>query len=304
MKKNETVKRILFITLSNIGDVVLTTPTLLTLIKRYNNAKIDVVGDARSRILFNHCPLINNFYEKDKTKGLIGTIQLIRMLRKNYYDIAVDLRSDGLLYFVRAGKKFHKVNNNNIHSVEKHLQSIKEASITNPAIWIGREHENEARKILSKSNSKILAIGLGANSPQKIWPTKNYAELCNMLKNHFKLVVLVGDKKDDVFTKNFKTVFSGNVINLNGKVDLLTTAAILKRAELFIGNDSGLGHIASAVKTKTFTIFGPGEPHRYKPWGEASGWFQDDERNISKIKPDVIFENVMKNMESVGNKSK
>ena len=293
--KTKNVKKILFITLSNIGDVVLTSPTLLALIKQYKNAKIDVVGDSRSKILFTHCPMINGFYEKDKTKGLLGTISLIRALRKNRYDIAVDLRSDGLLYFIRAKKKFHKVRNNDVHSVVKHLQSIKELSIPHPAIWIGKKNEIEARKILPKKYDKILAIGLGANSSHKIWPAKNYAALCAMLKSSFTLVVLVGNKEDNQFTEHFKKFFDGNVININGVTDLLTTAAILKRAELFIGNDSGLGHIASAVKTKTFTIFGPGEPDRYRPWGAESYWYQNNEKDISKIKPAVIFQSIIKN---------
>jgi ADP-heptose:LPS heptosyltransferase len=104
---------------------------------------------------------------------------------------------------------------------------------------------------------------------------------------------MVNEKTD---LEHFKKFFDGNVININGVTDLLTTAAILKRAELFIGNDSGLGHIASAVKTKTFTIFGPGEPNRYRPWGAESYWYQNNEKDISKIKPAVIFQSIIKNL--------
>ena len=53
------VKKILFITLSNIGDVILTTPTLEALHFKYPNAIFDIVGDKRSRILFKYCPYIN-----------------------------------------------------------------------------------------------------------------------------------------------------------------------------------------------------------------------------------------------------
>ena len=80
MKNTKHEKRILFITLSNIGDVILTIPTLLKLSKRYKNAKFDIVGDERSKILFKYCPFINKFFIKDKSKGFMGTISLLRDL--------------------------------------------------------------------------------------------------------------------------------------------------------------------------------------------------------------------------------
>ena len=183
MKKTKHEKRILFITLSNIGDVILTIPTLLKLSERYKNAKFDIVGDDRSKILFKYYPFINKFFIKDKSKGFRGTLSLLRDIRKTNYDIAVDLRSDGLLYLIRADKKFHKINNKNIHSIEKHYLSIKEQDkkIPEPTIWLSNEEKKRARQLLPKSYKKILAFGLGANSSHKIWPTKFYAELLSLI---------------------------------------------------------------------------------------------------------------------------
>ena len=295
MKNIKYKKRILFITLSNIGDVILTIPTLLKLSKRYKNAKFDIVGDDRSKILFKYCPFINKFFIKDKSKGIKGTISLLRDIRKTNYDIAVDLRSDGLLYLIRADKKFHKINNKNIHSIEKHYLSIKEQNkkIPAPTMWISSEERKKARQLLPKSYKKILAFGLGANSSHKIWPTKFYAELGNMLKQQFDLIVLIGDVKDNEFFSTFSKNYKGPLLNLSGKLDLLTTAAVLEKVQFFIGNDSGLGHIASAVNVNTFTIFGPGEPHRYRPWGPKASWIQDKQKEIKKIKPKDIYKKII-----------
>ena len=82
MKKTKHEKRILFITLSNIGDVILTIPTLLKLSKRYKNATFDIVGDDRSKILFKYCPFINKFFTKDKSQGFRGTLSLLRDIEK------------------------------------------------------------------------------------------------------------------------------------------------------------------------------------------------------------------------------
>jgi len=201
MKNKKHEKRILFITLSNIGDVILTIPTLLKLSKRYKNATFDIVGDDRSKILFKYYPFINKFFIKDKTKGFMGTLSLLRDIRKTNYDIAVDLRSDGLLYLIRADKKFHKIKNKNIHSIEKHYLSIKEQDkkIPEPTIWLSNKERKKASQLLPKSYKNILAFGLGANSSHKIWPTKFYAELGNLLKQQFDLIVLIGDAKDNEF---------------------------------------------------------------------------------------------------------
>ena len=296
MKNTKHEKRILFITLSCIGDVIFTIPTLLKLSKRYKYAKFDIVGDDRSKILFKYCPFINKLFIKDKSKGFMGTISLLRDIRKTNYDIAVDLRSDGLLYLIRADKKFHKINNKNIHSIEKHYLSIKEQDkkIPEPTIWLSNKEKKKASQLLPKSYKNILAFGLGANSSHKIWPTKFYAELGNMLKQQFDLIVLIGDEKDNEFFSTFTKNYKGPLLNLSGKIDLLTTAAVLEKVQLFIGNDSGLGHIASAVNVNTFTIFGPGEPHRYRPWGQKASWIQDKQKEIKKIKPKDVYIKIVK----------
>jgi len=299
MKNPDQIKKILFITLSNIGDVILTIPTLIRLGQKYRNATIDIIGDARSEILYRHCPLVDIFYKKNKSEGLRGTFNLIKKVRSHNYDLAVDLRSDGLLYFIKADRRLYKIKDKNIHSIEKHFLSLKEglSRLPDPIIWLGNKDEIRAKKILPKKSGALLVIGLGANSSHKIWPAKFYAQLANLLKKYFNSVVLIGDKKDDQFTSDFKKEYQGSFTNLAGKIDLLTTAAVLKNADLFVGNDSGLGHLASAVKTKTFTIFGPGEPNRYKPWGILAYYFQDKENNIYNIKPRVVFSEIVNRFE-------
>lgn len=62
----------------------------------------------------------------------------------------------------------------------------------------------------------------------------------------------------------------GRTIDLTGKVDLLTAYACLKRASLFVGNDSGLMHIAAAAGCPTVGLFGPSDERRYGPWGDKA----------------------------------
>jgi heptosyltransferase-3 len=303
VQKDKNIKKILFITLSNIGDAILTTPTLEALHFKYPNAVFDIVGDKRSRILFKYCPYMNNFIEKDKSLGWYGILSLIRKIRQERYDLAVDLRSDLLLYFIKSKKIFFKVSNNsslNLHSVEKHFLSVRKIIQDKPPltkIWLSDYESETSRKIFNKySNTRFLALGLGANFNGKIWDVSKFIDLAKYLKNFFSVVVLVGDQKDAALSKEFISRYKGAVIDCCGNYDLLETAAIIKESNFFVGNDSGLGHIASAVRTKSFTIFGVGEPQRYRPWSDDALWMQDKNHEINNIKPKTIANKIIKQL--------
>src|SRR5438045_3710212 len=63
---------------------------------------------------------------------------------------------------------------------------------------------------------------------------------------------------------------AARVIDLVGRTDLLTAAAVLRRCALFIGNDTGLMHLAAAAGTPTLGLFGPSAVEQYAPWGRRT----------------------------------
>ena len=301
--KNNNVKKILFITLSNIGDVILTIPTLESLYKKYPNAIFDIVGDKRSKIIFKYCPYINKFFEKDKDLGWYGVILLIKSLRQESYDLAVDLRSDALLYFIKSKKKLFKLSNKSskgMHSVEKHHLSLKriiEGPPPETNIWLSNYESELTKQIFRKyPNTRILSLGLGANFNGKIWKVSNFIELAKLLKDYFEIIVLVGDQKDAVLSRQFILEYKGIILDCCGHYNLLETTAIIKKSDFYVGNDSGLGHLASAVKTKSFTVFGVGQPNRYKPWGRNAFWIQDKDYEINNIDPKLVAKNIIKQL--------
>ena len=77
-------------------------------------------------------------------------------------------------------------------------------------------------------------------------------------------------------------------LNLTGQTDLLQAAAVLERAHLFVGNDSGIGHLANAVGTATVTVFGPGDPERYHPRGPYSLWLRGTDDNLENLATTVV----------------
>jgi len=80
-----------------------------------------------------------------------------------------------------------------------------------------------------------------------------------------------------------------NVINLCGQLSLIESAAFLEKSTVYIGNDSGLGHISSALERPTLIVFGAEDTYRYHPWGVNSHWVQNQEKDINFIKPELVL---------------
>jgi heptosyltransferase III len=297
------VNNILFITLSNIGDVIMTTPTLMALHQAYPGANIDIVADARSSILFEHCPFKGQLFLKDKKKGWRGTLALIKQLRKKRYDLAVDLRSDGLLYLLKAKVKRHKLSNEasmHMHSVEKHFAALQTFPVAlnqvASKVWVSEKELLGVKPIqetlASYGKSRVLALGLGANFDGKIWPVNQFAALANLLVDVFDVVLLLGNQQDAMLSQQFVPQCQLPVVDCCGQLDLLHTTALLGTANYFVGNDSGLGHIASAMGVPSFTVFGVGQPHRYRPWGVHAHWYQDPQHEIKHVAASMIAEQI------------
>lgn len=285
------MRRILFITLSNIGDAVLTTPALEALHQGFPEASIDLVADPRSSLVFAHCPYRGSIFHKSKKAGWRGLMNLIYQLRRTRYDLIADLRTDGLAYLLRARKRLTKrgAKPAGSHAVEHHWAVV--APLLPPAapippcrIWLQAEQVQFAKDQLSQlPGNRWLALGPGANWAPKIWPALAFVELVNAVKNHFDGVILVGGTSDKERSQLIAANLSLPSLNLCDTTDLLQAAAALQQASVFVGNDSGLGHLASAVETPAFTVFGPGQPERYHPWGKHSYW---------QVAPDNKLENL------------
>ena len=289
------IKKILFVSLSNIGDAVMTLPTLIYLKKMYPSAKFDLICDMRSVEIFQSFPSINKIYIREKKGGIYYQFRFIRKIRQTNYDLAVDLKTDFLLWFLRAKRKIRKVNNKSLHSVEKHFISICSnlKKIPDPKIYIPTKLQNNIKKVFPSNKGKTVALALGANSNHKVWPTKNYVRLLKLLKIKFANIILIGSKNEMDKAQLFKKLYTKKVYDFCGKLTLLETASVIKKSDFFIGNDSGLGHIASAVNTQNFIIFGDGDPDRYRPWGNKSSWYQNPEKDISLITPEQIYKEVI-----------
>jgi ADP-heptose:LPS heptosyltransferase len=286
---------ILLITLSNIGDAIMTTPVMAALHKKYPRAVMDIVTDARASEIFSHCPYRGKVFLKDKQAGWRGLLTLVRQLRATRYDLVVDLRTDGLTQLLRARRSLTRRGSQaaGVHAVQRHFGVIRTreeiTDLPSTCLWLSQEERAFAHQQLAALPGKrFLALGPGARWAPKRWPARAFRALVEQLQSQFDAVVLLGDIADVDSCQQIAAQTVLPCISLAGNTSLLQAAALLQQATLYVGNDSGLGHLAAACNTPTFTIFGPGDPVRYHPWHTQAHWVQSDSGDIAEVAVDEV----------------
>jgi len=289
------VRKVLLITLSNIGDAIMTTPVMEALHAKYPRAQMDIVTDRRSIELFEHCPYRDKLFLRDKQQGWRGTLALLRQLRHARYDLVVDLRTDGLAWLLRARRRLARWGRNRTdrHAVEQHMAVIARreyiTGIHPVCIWLSNAEQRFAQQALSTlPGSRWLALAPGARWEPKRWPVRHFITLANRLQPEFDAVLLLGSTADTACCRELAAALSLPCLDLAGKTTLLQAGALLQQASLFVGNDSGPGHLAAAAGIPSLTLFGPGDPPRYRPWNPQGHWLQSPGGSLEDLSPDDV----------------
>lgn len=284
------VRRILLVTLSNIGDALMTTPVMQALHGRYPQARLDIVIDPRSGELFTHCPYRDVLIVRDKRLGWRGDLALLGRLRATRYDLVVDLRTDGLAWLLRARRRLTRWGRerNGKHAVERHMGVItgreRVTGIPPLCLWLSDAERGFACESLAAlPGPRRVALGPGARWAPKRWPARRFRDLADRLQDTCDAVVLLGDRADTDCCREIAAGMQRPCLDLAGRTTLLQGAALLAHMQLFIGNDSGLGHLAAAAGIPTLTLFGPGAPARYRPWNPRGLWLQSPTRRLADL---------------------
>ncbi len=304
MGPTPSLRRFLVISLSNIGDAVLTTPVLEALHAYCAGAIIDIVADPRSAELFLDCPYRGEVFEKRKREGWRGLVSLIRRLRRQRYELIVDLRTDGMAYLLRANRRYTRrgARPAGSHAVQRHMGVIHALCKTVPdtTIWLNPDVRRSAEKKLAPLGaSRLLSFAPGANWPGKIWASHKYQALANQLTDIFDAVVLLGGREDTGLAAQVAAGLHLPCLDLCGRTGLREAAAVIEKTTAFVGNDSGLGHLAAAVRTPSLTVFGPGVPERYHPWGPAAAWIAAGDRSLESLTVPLVRDRLLVHLQKL-----
>ena len=272
------VNRILVITLSNIGDIILTTPVIKALEEEFRGARIDVMVGPAGREIFERDPAVFKLIIYDKHLPINEKRRLQLKLKRLKYDLVADLRNT--VFPILIGPKFRtstiqRFPKGLLHSRAKHLYRLKSfgMDVEEPSsyIYIPKEDEEYISSLIAKEgiSGSFVVINPGSKSHIKKWPAEGFAVVADRLVTECGVsVVFVGTDtdKDAVAGTIFKMRNAHH--NLVNKTNIRQLAALIKRSRLLITNDSAPLHLGCAVGAKVLAIFGPTDPRKYGPTGE------------------------------------
>jgi heptosyltransferase III len=283
---------LLLLTLSNIGDVVLTTPVVELLRERFPDARLDIAGDARSLPLLSATPGLVDCFTKDKTRFSRGALQLLTQLRRRRYDLSIDLRSPLLGHLTRSRRVLSRPwrrGSPSVHAAQAHVDVLRPLLGDLPApptrLHLPNGGLERAEQRLAHLPRPRIALAPGANWPPKTWPPERFAQLMSEMSRQAGSWVLLGSPADRAALPALLAVPGAPLHDAMGGTTLLEAAALLACCDVFVGNDSGLGHIAAAVGLPTLTLFGPGQPARYHPWSPRARWLVSATGDIADLDP-------------------
>ncbi len=268
----------------------MTTPVIQSLNTLFPQAKIDVVSDSRSHILYRHCPFLGEVIIKNKNRLMRGAVDLVFTVRKKNYDLIVDLRTDGLAYLFRGQEILTKFSSRPYgrHAVENLMGVIHrihgDREIPDTRLWITKQEEDRAQQLLKSLPGKNWLVVVPDNlDKRKVWPKEKYINLINSFSHQLDGVIFEGSGSEREIGERIANKINVPSVNLAGKTNLLEAAAVIKRAKVYIGCDSGLGHIAGVVKTPSLILFSVDRPERVLPWRSGAKYLVSNDNMASSI---------------------
>lgn len=283
------MRNILLFKLRYLGDVLLTTPSIRLVRKSFPDAHITMVVNQGTEAVLLHNPHLDRVLTVKRG----ATCRLLRALRERRYDVSVDFASGdraawlSLLSGVprRIGlatpKGFRRfihtqqmpVPQPQIHAVELYLALAREALGVTTEDKALELHTSAAEEQFADdwlARQRLPARGfavahVGGRYRENRWPVENWRRLIEAMPVP---VVFIGAAQDGDDTR--AAIAGTKALSLVGETSVLQLAAVLRRAAVFVGHDSGPMHIATAMGTKVVAFFGPAShPDVWRPWGEG-----------------------------------
>lgn len=293
-------KKILVLELWGLGDLVMMSSVLGSLKKNYPNAEITLLVKPHASILLKHNNNIDKFIEFDfpwtkfRRKYEIwrwdwkGLIRVIKNIRRKRFDLAIcargDIRNNILMFLIQAarrvgydftggayfltdvvGKKRTRK-----HRIEDWCRLIEYLGIDLrkfcPKIYISEAESKQAEKFLLNHNINkgdfIIGIHPGARIAVRRWPLERFVAVAKHIKNKYKakVIIFIGP---DGYGEDIPGDYTRAKLSLRGMI------ALMSKLSLFLCNDSGPMHIATALNISVVALYGPTDPQWFGPYGET-----------------------------------
>ena len=286
--------RILVLKLSATGDVVLITPSLRALRKRFPQAHITVLVGREHGELLNRCPYIDDLISFDRRReGMpFGLLKVAKRLRSAQVDLVVDFQNNRISHWLGAlsgaphrygfaGRKWswllsHAVAEPErpVPPVDHQFRLLQLLGIQEPdkelELWPGPGDEARVEELLKEAwiaeNQPLVTIHPGSRWASKRWPTERYADLIDRLATLSKArVILTGSDQERPLCEQIQRAAKSKPFVAAGLTSLNEMAALMRRSRVFVGGDTAPLHMAAAAGTPVVALFGSTDPLRHAP---------------------------------------
>lgn len=284
-----------------IGDVILTMPVLKPLRKKYPNSRLTAVARAPADQLLSAHPALDTVLQMPSRpkSGLLAGLRFARKLRKYRFDLGVvfpnSIHSALLLSlsgakarlgYNTAGREIFLTHPLPVTSHSKRtdyrvdyffnlLSPLELDADEKKYLPLDKNREDAiVGEFLAgngwESNGLLIVVHPGASKPERGWHMERFGILCQKLVKEYRAkIVLLGDAKEAGRLEQIRRFAPDDVVPFPPDRSLLEVAALLEKGRLFIGNDSGMMHLASMVGVPVVGIFGPGSPLTSGPFMDA-----------------------------------
>ena len=269
--------RILFVTSTRVGDAIISTGLLEHALRQYPGARVTVACGPAAAGLFDAVPNLDRVIVLDKMLFSFHWLRLWILTIGKMWDLIVDLRNAPVTYILlRKARRGMPRTGSDERRVERMARVLDLDSPPAPHLWIGERDRALARQLIP-DGGPVLAVGPTANWRAKTWRAEYFADLIERLTGAngilpgARVAIFGRDDERPMALRLIDSIPAERRIDLVGKLDLLTASACLARCAFYVGNDSGLMHLAAASGVPTLGLFGPTQEALYAPWGEHTG---------------------------------
>jgi len=300
--------KILLIGLNGIGDLLMATPLIRTLRENLPESKISIMVAAHRGtdevIKYNPCIDEVIVYVPEKYRGILGKVRLVREIRKKGFHAAIVLYPSyrtGFSFiiwlsniplrighitqdsiFKRRWENFYnrplKIKNSWHHidfnlELASFLLGKKVSCSRGPEIYLSEEEKEWSRDFLDKHGvrpeDKLCGFHPGSHPEFKLkrWPKDWFIFLSQRLVEDGYKILLFGSKEEEELLRKISDKIVPPAITVQG-LNILKVAALVAGCSLFVANDSGLMHMASALNVPLVALIGPSNPAKIGPRGE------------------------------------
>jgi heptosyltransferase-3 len=271
--KSYPFKKILVVKLDEIGDVVTSLHVFYNLHDLYPNAKITLLCRPFNNAFFTHLDYVacvSSVAELDSTYDLVvelrGNDKTLKYIRTHKPKYLLDRGS------IRFKNKFLGGQKNEIDTNLEVIQPLlKDSGILDNRIVLSNQEHLTIKSFIDEENiAPFVVLHIGARSEARRWPIERFASCIEYINTEYGMACILvgGDADKELNNQCLALVKNKRNMNIAGQFNLLEFAALCERATLFLGNESGPVHIASAQKTPIIALFGPGVRKVFYPRGE------------------------------------